>query len=55
MVAHRIGARDNKGWSVGAKYTIMQNVFLMAEYFDGKQLSTDLKKKEIFTRVEMYF
>ena len=52
---YNVGARDNKGWSVGAKYTIMQNVFLMAEYFDGKQLSTDLKKKEIFTRVEMYF
>ena len=52
---YNVGASDNKGWSVGAKYTIMQNVFLMAEYFDGKQLSTDLKKKEIFTRVEMYF
>ena len=52
---YNVGARDNKGWSVGAKYTIMQNVFLMAEYFDGKTLTDDVKKKEIFTRVEMYF
>ena len=27
----------------------------VVKYFDGKTLTDDVKKKEIFTRVEMYF
>ena len=44
-----------KGWHVGAKYTVFQNVVGMVEYFNGKVLDGNRSTNTIFGGVECYF
>ena len=44
-----------KGWQVGVKAAVLKNVVATFEYFDGKDISTDLKQNAVFARVEAFF
>ena len=52
---YNVGVTGMRGWNVGAKYTLMKNVFVIGEYFKGNTLAGGVKADEIFGRVEMYF
>ena len=44
-----------KGWQLGVRATVLKNVVATFEYFDGKDISTDLKQNTVFARVEAFF
>ena len=46
---------DQKGWAVGATYTLFKNVTTKAEYFKGKDITTDKNASKLFGRVEFAF
>ncbi len=46
---------DTKGWFVGANVTVLPNTILMLGYSDGKMISTDEKKKIMFSRIKFLF
>ena len=46
---------DQKGWAVGATYTLFKNVTTKAEYFKGKDITKDKNASALFGRVEFAF
>ncbi len=45
----------NKGWEIGAGYTLFNNVLLQAKYVNAKTIATDRDAEKIFGRVEWFF
>ena len=52
---YTILGRDQKGWVVGANYTIWKNVTTKLEYFKGKDISKDKDASTLFGRVQFSF
>jgi hypothetical protein len=45
----------DKGWHVGAAYAPFKNVGLLVRYADGEDITTGVKNKKYFGRVEWFF
>ena len=53
---YNVLGRGQKGWAVGATYTLFKNVTTMAEYFRGKDIgSPDKNASKLFARVQFSF
>ena len=52
---YNVGAADQKGIAVGTSYTLFKNVLAKAEYFKGKEISTDTDVSKLFARVDFSF
>jgi len=46
---------DEKGYEIGANYTLGQNIVATARYFDGKEISTGLDMNRTYAKVEFLF
>ena len=46
---------DQKGWAVGATYTLFKNVMTKLEYFKGKDIEADKNASKLFARVQFSF
>ena len=52
---YNVLGNDQKGWAVGATYTLFKNVTTKAEYFKGKDITKDKNASALFGRVEFAF
>ena len=52
---YNVLGRGQKGWAVGATYTLFKNVTTMAEYFRGKDIEADKNASKLFARVQFSF
>ena len=52
---YNVLGNGQKGWAVGASYTLFKNVTTMAEYFRGKDIEDNKKASKLFARVQFSF
>ena len=52
---YNVLGQGQKGWAVGATYTLFKNVTTMAEYFKGKDIEADKNASKLFARVQFSF
>ena len=52
---YNVLGRDQKGWAVGATYTLWKNVTTKVEYFRGKDIKADKDASKLFGRVQFDF
>ena len=44
-----------KGWNIGVKYAVLENILAIVEYYNGKNLLNDNHQDTFFIRSEIYF
>ena len=44
-----------KGWNIGVKYAVLENILAIVEYYNGKNIMNDNHQDTFFIRSEIYF
>ena len=56
--SYDVVSANQKGWEIGANYTLLQNTVLTAKYFNGTDINsvgTNNSAKKVFGRIQFYF